>query len=103
MENRIGELKNGLQMDRTSCHRFLANQFRGLLHAAAFVLSGALRKALRGTRLATAQVGALQRQLIKLGVRVKQTARKVWLHFASSCPVQDLWPRVFERLCASPA
>jgi len=103
MENRIGELKNGLQMDRTSCHRFLANQFRVLLHAAAFVLFGALRKALRGTRLATAQVGTLQRQLIKLGVRVKQTARRVWLHFASSCPVQDLWPRVFERLCGSPA
>jgi len=103
MENRIGELKNGLQMDRTSCHRFVANQFRVLLYAAAFVLFGVLRKSLRGTRLATAQVGTLQRQLIKLGVRVKQTARKVWLHFASSCPVQDLWLRVMQRLCAVPA
>ena len=38
MENRIKELKNDLQIDRTSCHRFAANQLRVLLHAAAFVL-----------------------------------------------------------------
>jgi hypothetical protein len=28
MENRLKELHHGLAMDRTSCHRFLANQFR---------------------------------------------------------------------------
>ena len=98
MENRIKELKCDLQMDRTSCHRFAANQFRVLLHAAAFVLHRALRAALAGTELATAQVGTLQRRLLKLGVRVKQTARRVWLQFASSCPLQDLWPVVLARL-----
>lgn len=34
-ENRIKELKNDLEMDRTSCTRFLANQLRVLLTAAA--------------------------------------------------------------------
>jgi hypothetical protein len=98
MENRIKELKCDLQIDRTSCHRFAANQFRVLLHAAAFVLCGALREALADTELATAQVGTLQRRLLKLGVRVKETARRVWLQFASSCPVQQLWPVVLARL-----
>jgi hypothetical protein len=98
MENRIKELKCDLQMDRTSCHRFAANQFRVLLHAAAFVLCGALRKALVDTELATAQVCTLQRKLLKLGVRVKETARRVWLQFASSCPLHDLWPVVLARL-----
>jgi len=98
MENRIKELKCDLQMDRTSCHRFAANQFRVLLHAAAFVLHCALRAALAGTELATAQVCTLQRRLLKLGVRVKETARRVWLQFASSCPLQDLWPVVLARL-----
>lgn len=102
MENRIGELKNDLLMDRTSCHRFVANQFRVLLHAAAFVLFSVLRKCLRGTRFAAAQVGTLQRRLIKLGVRVKQTARRVWLQFASSCPVQDIWPELLARLRGQP-
>lgn len=103
MENRIKELKCDLQMDRTSCHRFVANQFRVLLHAAAFVLCCALREALAGTELATAQVGTLQRRLLKLGVRVKETARRVWLQFASSCPVKDLWPVVLARLRPRPA
>jgi len=97
-ENRIKELKNDLCIDRTSCHRFLANQFRLFLHAAAFVLFNSLRRLLAGTQWATAQVATLQRDLIKLGVRVKQTARKVWLHFASACPVADLWPRILSRL-----
>jgi len=103
MENRIKELKCDLQMDRTSCHRFVANQFRVLLHAAAFVLCGALREALADTELATAQVGTLQRRLLKLGVRVKETARRVWLQFASSCPLQTLWPLVLARLKPRPA
>ena len=98
MENRIKELKTDLQMDRTSCHRFAANQFRVLLHAAAYVLLSLLRRALTGTRLAAAQVSTLQRSLLKLGVRVRESARRVWLGFASSCPVQELWPVVLARL-----
>jgi DDE family transposase len=37
-ENRIKELKGGVKADRTSCHAFLANQFRLLLAAVAYVL-----------------------------------------------------------------
>ena len=97
-ENRIKELKNDLQIDRTSCHRFFANQFRLFLHAAAFVLFDFLRRLLYGTQWAKAQVSTLQRDLVKLGVRVKQTARRVWLHFASACPVAELWPVILQRL-----
>ncbi len=38
VENRIKELHHGLEIDRTSCTRFLANQLRELLTAAAYVL-----------------------------------------------------------------
>ena len=38
MENRIKEQQLDLFADRTSCHRFLANQFRLLLSSAAYVL-----------------------------------------------------------------
>ncbi|HID24639.1 MAG TPA: hypothetical protein EYP14_19885 [Planctomycetaceae bacterium] len=99
-ENRIKELKCDLAMDRTSCHSFLANQFRLLLHAAAFVLLSFVRRCLAGTELATAQVCTLQRKLLKLGVLVTESCRKVWLHFASSCPVRWLWPVLLERLRA---
>jgi hypothetical protein len=102
MENRIKELKNDLQIDRTSCHRFAANQLRVQLHAAAFVLLSYLRTLLAGTAWATAQVGTLQRDLLKLGVRVKESVRRVLLQFASSCPVQHLWPLLLDRLRRRP-
>lgn len=98
MENRIKELKNGLKADRTSCHRFMANQFRVFLHAAAFWLISHIRRCLRGTRLQDAQVGTIQRHLLKLAVRVTQSTRRVCLHFASACPVQDLWPLLLKRI-----
>ena len=44
MENRIKEQQLDLFADRTSCHRFLANQFRLLLSSAAYVLVQALRR-----------------------------------------------------------
>jgi len=101
-ENRIKELKNDLKIDRTSCHRFVANQFRVLLHAAAFVLLSYLRRQLRGTPLAEAQASTLQRHLLKLGVRVRETVRRVWLYFASNCPVGRLWGPLLVRLRAGP-
>jgi hypothetical protein len=101
-ENRIKELKNDLKMDRTSCHRFVANQFRVLLHAAAFVLHSHIRRCLKGTSLEHAQACTLQRHLLKLGVRVRETVRRVWLHFASSCPLQELWEPLLTKLRAAP-
>jgi hypothetical protein len=98
MENRIKELKRDLAMDRTSCHRFVANQFRLFLHGAAFVLMSFLRKLLAGTELATAQVCTLQRKLIKVGVLVGESVRRVRLAFASSYPLQHIWRNLLIKL-----
>jgi len=103
MENRIKELKCDLAMDRTSCHRFVANQFRLFLHNAAFVLLSFLRKLLAGTDLATAQACTLQRKLIKVGVLVSESVRRVRLAFASSYPLQAIWQHVLLQLMPPPA
>lgn len=100
VENRIKELKLDLKADRTSCHRFLANQFRLLLHAAAFVLMSALREGLHGTELAAAQAGTIRLKLLKVGVRVCETVRRVWLHLSSAYPLQPLWLLLLSRLRA---
>jgi hypothetical protein len=84
MENRIKEQQLGLFADRTSCHRFLANQFRLLLSAAAYVLVQALRRtALAGTELARAQVGTIRLKMFKVAARVVVSARRVVFHLAS--------------------
>jgi hypothetical protein len=101
-ENSIKDLKNALKADRLSCHRFWANQFRLLLHAAAYVLMFALRRAAAGTELAEVQMDTLRLRLLKIGVRVESTARRVWFHLSSSHPWQRVWAAVARRVAQSP-
>jgi Transposase DDE domain group 1 len=99
MENRIKEQQLDLFAGRTSCHRFLANQFRLLLSAAAYVLVQALRRtALAGTELARAQVGTIRLRLLKVAARVVVSARRVVFHLSSSYPLQERFRAVLERL-----
>jgi hypothetical protein len=102
VENRIKELKLDLKADRLSCHRFLANQFRLLLHTVAYCLFWLMRHHLRGTELATAQVNTLRLKLLKIGARIRETSRRIWVHLASGYPYYDLLARLLQNLRASP-
>jgi len=98
-ENRIKEQQLGLFADRTSCHDFLANQFRVLLSAAAYVLVETLRRVgLAGTELACAQVGTIRLKLLKIGGRVVRSVRRVVVHLAGSFPLQELLRSLLKRL-----
>jgi hypothetical protein len=103
IENRIKELHHGLEIDRTSCPRFLANQLRVLLTAAAYVLMQELRRRAAGTRLARAQVSTLRERLLKLGARIERSVRRIVVHLPHSCPYQSEWPRIALSLGAVPA
>jgi hypothetical protein len=96
-ENRIKEQQLDLFADRTSCHRFLANQFRLLLSSAAYLLVQALRRvALAGTELAGAQVGTIRLKLLRVAARVVTSVRRVVFHLASSYPYRALFRRVYQ-------
>jgi DUF1016 N-terminal domain/Transposase DDE domain group 1 len=75
-----------LEIDRTSCTRFWANQFRVLLTAAAYVLMQELRLRAAGTACARAQVLTLRERLLKLGARVIVSARRWVIHLPTSFP-----------------
>jgi hypothetical protein len=92
-ENRLKELFD-LEIDRTSCPSFWANQCRVLLTAAAFVLFQEIRLQARATSLARAQVRTLREHLLKLGVRVVVSARRIVLHLPASYPFIGPWRRV---------
>lgn len=85
IENRIKELHD-LQIDRTSCSGFWANQFRVLLTAAAYVLMQELRLGAARTDCARAQVWMLRERLLKLGARVVASVRRVVVHLPASFP-----------------
>ena len=92
-ENRIEEFKNGFRADRLSCHRFLANAFRLLLHGFAYNLVNLFRLQLPQP-WRSAQIETLRAQLFKIGARVRQTARCVRFHLASGWPFQNLFREV---------
>ncbi len=98
MENRIKEQQLGLFADRTSCHKFLANQFRLLLASAAYVLIDHLRRtALAGTELSSAQVSTIRVKLFKVAARVITSVRRIVFHLSSSYPYQPLFRRIVAR------
>jgi hypothetical protein len=97
-ENYIKAFKNHLSMDRLSCHRFLANQFRLLLHALAYQMFVCLRHYLYGTPWQKLEIETLRRRVLKIGARIRQTTRRIWIHLSSAFPEQDLFYLVLTRL-----
>lgn len=90
-ENWSKDLKLTCFADRLSCHRFLANQVRLLLHAAAYTLLQTLRQWLVAAGAERLTLETLRLRLLKIGGRVRQLATRVHLRLASSHPGEPLW------------
>jgi hypothetical protein len=101
MENRLKELHQGLALDRTSCHRFTANQLRVLLTAAAYILFQTLQAHTPGTACAGAQVSTLRERLLKLAAWVESSVRRIVLHLPTSYPWMTTWRQLALRVGAT--
>jgi len=127
-ENRNKELKRGLQADRLSDHRYLANLFRLYLHAAAYnllarlrrvaadppppppdpevpdeALAGRQRRQLHNRRrerdpLGEGQPCTWQTRLIKVAARVTERARRVLVELSGSWPYLEHYRRVSDQV-----
>lgn len=103
-EQRFDELKNGLRADRLSCHRFVANFWRLLLHTAAFNLLNWLRDDPRvPATLRAAQPAAWRTRLIRVAATVVQSARRVVVAIAGQWPHWPSYHAVALRTGAIPA
>src|SRR3954467_12458762 len=98
MENWIKDLKNALAADRLSDHRFWANAFRLLLHAAAYWLLYTLRRWLAGTEAAAYQFDTLRLPLLKIGGGGRELPDRGPPPLASSHPGEPLWAHLAARL-----
>jgi len=101
VENRLKELHHGLELDRTSCSRFWANQFRVLLTLAAYILFQELRRRARGTACADAQVSTLRERLLKLAVWVQRSVRRIVLHLPTTFPWLPTWRQLARAVGAT--
>lgn len=90
-ERPIGELKNGLCMDRLSSHRFLANGQKLMTHVLAYLLYALFREANAQTpEVKTMEVGTARTRLFKVGALVQATHRRIWFRVATHWPGRDL-------------
>ena len=94
-EHRMDETKNGLNADRLSCSRFMANFFRLLVHTAAFNLLNGLRDDDDALVPQTQRLPPLLRRgqpqtwrlhLIKVAAQVIQSTRRIVIQLASQWP-----------------
>ena len=94
-ENLIKLHKSQLASDRTSCRSPLANQFRLILHTAAYWLMLSLRDAIpKAEKLAGCEFTTLRIRLIKIAARISETATRVRIALASACPEAALFRRI---------
>ena len=94
-ENWIKDFKNAVQADRLSDHRFWANAFRLLLHAAAYLLLDTLRRRLAVLTACRYQLDTLRLRLLKIAGWVRERpgpfAPNLCLHLSSAHPGELLW------------
>ena len=97
-ENVIKLHKSQLASDRTSCRSPLANQVRLVLHTAAYWLMLTVRDAIpKPQLLASAEFSTLRLCLIKIAASVIETATRVRIAFAASCPEAALFGGIARR------
>ncbi len=102
IENSIKELKNDLHMDRTSCQKFAANQFRLLMTLAAYVLMQSVQEHAIDANIASAQMGILRERLLKIAVKIKSSVRRITMEFTSHHPWSQEWTRCALAIGAVP-
>jgi hypothetical protein len=99
-ENLVKAHKRHLASDRTSCSKATANQFRLVLHTAAYWLLHTLRGlAPRRSFWRQAQLDTLRLMLIKVAARVTELATRIRLALPSSYP----YPQSFTLLATRAA
>jgi len=98
-ENRIKEQQLCLFADRTSAHSIRANQLRLWFSSLAYVLLSALRRlGLEDTEAASYRCDTIRLKLLKIGARVRVTARRVWIELSSAFPRKGLLLEVLDKL-----
>lgn len=101
-ENFIKWHKAQLSSDRTSCRDLKANQFRLILHTAAYWLMLIARDAIaKRSPLAVAEFTTLRLRLIKIAARVIEGAASIRVLLPTVCPDRALFRQLAGRLCAA--
>jgi hypothetical protein len=96
MELYIKELKTYLRADTMPCNKFTANQFRLLLHAAAYVvLLGIKQKHFHSTALELATIQTIREKILLTAVHIRVLKTKIKVEFPVNHPYRNLLEKAF--------
>lgn len=102
-ENLIKAHKLHLASDRTSCHKATANQFRLLIHTAAYWLMHTLRSlAPKRSAWRNAQFDTIRLGFIKIAARVTEMVTRIKVSLPSCFPHQDMLGWLAARVAKLP-
>jgi hypothetical protein len=102
-ENLIKRHKSQLASDRTSCRSPLANQMRLLEHTLAYWLMRTVQQAVPASQpLARGDCNSVRLRLLKVAVRIRETASRVRLAFTAACPDAALYRGLVGTLILRP-
>ena len=101
MENMIKDHKLYTKSDRTSCHRWQANQFRLFLHTGAYWLLHRLRQAAPSRSLwRKATFETLRRAFLKVAARIEELKSRVRIALPSAYPYRSAFIAMAGRITA---
>ena len=102
-ENLIKAHKLHLASDRTSCSKATANQFRLLIHTAAYWLMHGLRTlAPKRSFWRDAQFDTIRISLLKVAARISEFRTRIRIALPTGYPYQASWRLLAERAAARP-
>jgi len=101
-ENFIKDHKTHLASDRTSCRDPRANQFRLILHTAAYWLLHTLRAAApKRSAMARVEFATLRLRLLKIAARVIEGAARIRVWLPTSCPDAAMFKHLARRFATA--
>src|SRR5512146_321218 len=101
-ENFIKLHKSQLASDRTSCRDPRANQFRLIVHTAAYWLLLAMRNAVPArSPLAVGEFTTVRLRLLKIAARIVEGAARIRVFLPSACPERAVFRALAGRFCAA--
>lgn len=101
MENMIKDHKTYTKSDRTSCHRWEANQFRLFLHTGAYWLLHRLRQAApRKSLWRKATFETLRRVFLKVATRIEELKSRVRIALPTAYPYRSAFIATAGRIAA---
>jgi len=93
-ENKIKELKKMANMEKLSCEKYLANQFRMFIYGITYIYFNLLKKYLKGTKLENSYISTIINKLIKIGGYIREKGNRIYFQMSKSYPYKKLFNKL---------